>query len=951
MVGKGGMGVVYAAYDPELDRKVALKLLGGFRSHGDDGQARLLREAQAMARVTHPNVTAVYDAGTYGAQVFIAMELIEGGKTLRDWILETRRSWREILDVMVEAGQGLAAAHAAGLVHRDFKPENVLVGQDGHAHVTDFGLARLARSEEGSTKDSSSRGATRGTPAELNTPAARSPLADVGNPTELNAYSMRVGIGEARNTPAAQALAPAGGTPSSEANTPAPRRPTTDVGASPEAKTPPPLGPVAPGTPGAGGLPQEYGTPAARGLPEYGTPAVRGAPADRLGRELTQAGMVVGTPSYMAPEQHLGKPPNTRSDQFSFCTTLYFALYQKNPFEARKLASALRGETSDNPASLIQPPPKAPRVPGWVKRVLMRGLAIAPEARFDSMEALLARLAAPRTTTRKWMAALVVVVALSAAVVAQRESALRRGTLCSGAEQHLQGVWDPAIAQRVKASFEATGKPYAAYTFQSIQELLDGYAKGWATMHTDACLATRVRGEQTEAILTLRMTCLDRRLKELQLLTELLSKADVNTLQHAVNEVGGLPRVSLCADVNALSAPTPPPEDALTRAEVERITTRLAQVKMQGIAGKYKAAAADAEDVARAARKVHYLPVLAEALAQQGSLLIKLGKGKDAERVLVEAWASADAARHDVVRVQVAAELITLFRSLESHPPRMLDWVALGDAALSRIGRSPESEIQLRMEQGGAFLSVGQYAEALQRLERALSLDVAVNGDGSVIRPRILSNLSEVYRAQGDPVRALQLQVESAAFSERLLGPDHPYTGLGYNNVAYMFSIQGELARAEASSRKSVAILEASLGREHLWLFAAYDTLAGILARRRHFGEAEQYALRAMEVGEKSLGPNQPYAAALFDVLASVYLETGRAKQALPLLERALKLNSPVPGVVTNLRFHTAQALLATGGDKKRARELATQALEGYRAEGLKDDAAHVEKWLLTAAR
>jgi tetratricopeptide (TPR) repeat protein len=138
-IGAGGMGVVYAAYDPELDRKVAVKLLRRDRLPRDAD--RRLREAQALARLTHPNVVAVHDAGTFGDRVFLAMELVEG-ETLRRWLAAAPRSWREVLDRFLPAGRGLAAAHAAGLVHRDFKPENVLLGRDGRVRVVDFGLAK-----------------------------------------------------------------------------------------------------------------------------------------------------------------------------------------------------------------------------------------------------------------------------------------------------------------------------------------------------------------------------------------------------------------------------------------------------------------------------------------------------------------------------------------------------------------------------------------------------------------------------------------------------------------------------------------------------------------------------------------------------------------------------------------------------------------------------------------
>ena len=140
-LGVGGMGVVYSAYDPELDRKVAVKLLRVGTARHQEGQARMLREAQAMARLQHPNVLGVFDAGTFGDEVFIAMELVEGS-TLTQWLAAEKRSWKQVLGTFLSAARGLAAAHSGGLVHRDFKPDNVLISKDGRVRVTDFGLAR-----------------------------------------------------------------------------------------------------------------------------------------------------------------------------------------------------------------------------------------------------------------------------------------------------------------------------------------------------------------------------------------------------------------------------------------------------------------------------------------------------------------------------------------------------------------------------------------------------------------------------------------------------------------------------------------------------------------------------------------------------------------------------------------------------------------------------------------
>ncbi|HEX4405436.1 MAG TPA: serine/threonine-protein kinase [Polyangia bacterium] len=144
LVGRGGMGEVYAAYDHELDRKVAVKLLRVKPGNGvslAEGRQRTLREAQAIARLSHSNVVIVYDVGTFEDQVFIAMEFVDGN-TVTYWIQSQARTWQEVLRVFSAAGRGLQAAHDKELVHRDFKPDNVMVGRDGTVRVMDFGLAR-----------------------------------------------------------------------------------------------------------------------------------------------------------------------------------------------------------------------------------------------------------------------------------------------------------------------------------------------------------------------------------------------------------------------------------------------------------------------------------------------------------------------------------------------------------------------------------------------------------------------------------------------------------------------------------------------------------------------------------------------------------------------------------------------------------------------------------------
>jgi predicted Ser/Thr protein kinase len=266
-IGQGGMGIVYAARDERLGRTVALKLLRPELCRpGSGGQADLAKEAQSLAKLSHPNVVAVFDVGEHDGQLFVAMEYVEG-QSLRHW-LETPRSLLAILNVYVAAGEGLAAAHKAALIHRDFKPDNVLVGTDGRPRILDFGLAR---------------------------------------------------------------------------------GPEQQVSARP--------------------------------------PAFADS-AEATATSLSRHGVLLGTPAYMAPEQHLGERADARSDQFGFCVALYQALYRALPFPTDDLRSLSLAIV----AGKLTPPPVVPGLPDRLRRLVLRGLRVDPDARYPDMDTLLAEL-------------------------------------------------------------------------------------------------------------------------------------------------------------------------------------------------------------------------------------------------------------------------------------------------------------------------------------------------------------------------------------------------------------------------------------------------------------------------------------------------------------------------------------------------------------------------------
>jgi len=646
-LGAGGMGVVYSAYDPELDRRVALKLLrvAALGLDAEEGRAHLLREAQAMARVSHPHVVSVFDVGTLGEQVFLAMEYVEA-QTLRQWMRAAPRSWREVRDVFVDAGKGLAAAHAAGLVHGDFKPENLLVG--ARVRVTDFGLAR------------------------------------------------------------------------------------------------------------------------------------RTAPGDALKP-------VGGTPAYMAPEQFgPGGHADTRCDQFSFCITLYEALYGERPFVGdteRTLVAEMR-------AGRVRPVPKGTDVPPWLHRLVVRGLEVDPAARHPSMEALLATLQGEREPAkrRRWWPQLGGGLALLLSVGVTHAVHTRSGRACEGAAEKVTGIWGPEQKQAAETAFLATGRPFALEAWKSTQRTLDAYTAAWATLHTSACEATRVRGEQSEELLGRRMRCLDQRLAEVAALTRLFAQADTRVVQHAPRTAEQLSPLAGCSDLAVLEAAGPVPEDAASHARTAALRTALMEGRMLGAAGRYAEGAARVLPVAEEARaagdrygSAEALLLVAELRDQAGDypsnvaqIEMRLGRLSEAEHHFREAIAHLEAKR--------GPEHVTLCSPLHGLG-NALQQQGQAEAALPYFERAAaihsaqpsdfhNARAELLMNLGNAYLVAKRPREAIAPLERALAFieksPHAVQQHRGLIRFRLARAL---WDSGEDRLRARQFITEALGLLEHDRGP------------------------------------------------------------------------------------------------------------------------------------------------------------------------------------
>ncbi|HTR52068.1 MAG TPA: serine/threonine-protein kinase [Kofleriaceae bacterium] len=834
-LGAGGMGVVYAGYDPDLNRRVALKLV---YAYGEEGQARMMREAQALARLAHPNVVAVYDVGTAVDRVFLAMELVEG-KTLSAWC-EEPRSWHDIVAIFAAAGHGLAAAHAAGIVHRDFKPNNVLVGSDGRARVLDFGLARAAGEliEVGDTLDSS---------------------------------------------------------------------------------------------------------------PSH----------DALGSDLTQAGALLGTPVYMAPEALRGEPGSAAGDQFSFCVALYEALYGARPFDHA---------VGDDALPPVPPPPANTKVPAWLRRVVVRGLAFAPADRFPSMDALLAALADDPAVRRRKLTtaagATVAAVGLVAGGLGWRAHvrAERLAEDPCAVSAPFGDTWDSPAHERLQAAFRATGAPGADAAFTRMATALDDLAHEWIDARAHACVETRDDHAQPEAVLLVRLSCLDREKDDFGEMVSLFEQVDNASITTAAAMVHRLRRPAVCADPHALSLSDAVP--VVLRPSVKLLRARLLLVDTLTSVSSPEVSLRSVDSIIADARRLGYGPLVADAMllrCEAGSDEKNPDRGawcEDAELAAVETGVDHDAARAATMRFSFAIEEGQDAGATRRWQERARVWIA----------RSGAKNAEARFEGllGVGAMNKGDYPSAVEHFERDESLATHEWGADSAFVAQARTNRALALSLIGRYDEAIELQQEVIASLQRTQGEDTDDRANALDGLGYDLALVGRYREAREALERGLATPNAqpSTVAATRCDLARVDLADGHLERAIEECEQGLANMRTLRLAKFTLALNEdPLAAAYLaakryddtlrqsrDCLAdfrngrskdsiemvpclriegTALVELGRASEALGELELALKLQSDhpaPPGVLAELRFQLARALVASGGDRARAAELAADA-------------------------
>jgi eukaryotic-like serine/threonine-protein kinase len=900
-IGTGAMGVVYAAYDPELDRNIALKLVHD-RARELDRRARMLREAQAMARLSHPNVVPVHDVGTVDGQVFIAMELVEG-RTVKEWLAEQPRSRREILDVFVAAGRGLAAAHAAGVVHRDFKPANVLIGRDGRVRVADFGLARASDetiSEHAGPADDEVSLTITGTL--VGTPAYMAPELFRGVPAGpasdqfsfcVALYQALSGARRVERTAAAHvarvdralprrlrhvlarglAVAPDERYPSLAALLDAldRRAPRTGTWAAIAAA----------GVAGAlaiahvaGGAPADACDDGDARIAAQWNPSTRGA----IARAFAATGAAYAASAWRAVDGALDARYHAWSAAYRDACT---AVQSPELLDLRMICLATRLDELGALAS------KLSRADGeLVARASTAVAALSPTADCSDLDVLTTPLAVPAPLR---------------ASVADARHALAEARATRSTGQFAPAL--AAVAPIVETARTLGYRPLEAETELAQAELqvdLGDYTTAERTLHQAVLAAEAGRHDHVKVL-------------ALALLVRLSGSPLTRTLAEGTTY----------ADT--------------ARAVLERHRDRDAEASLErglaalhSFAGDHAAALAHARKALEllAATSTDDLPgaaALTTIAVEERALGRFADSLRDHERVLA---ILTERLGPDHPEVGDAISNIAVIHHLRFEYQPAIDSATRALAIVQHaLGDDHPRTLVARLRLATFLMEGHRVKEAIPEYERVLAVRERRGEDLAVAE--VLQNLGNTGVYTGDyAFMERHMRRALAIYEQHGRADTEEYAGM-LVNLATALTHQGHWDEAQALVARALAILERKLGPEHPSISKALRFQGKLLVHEKRWREALAVHERGAAIDDKTLQPTDRSRSSHLYGIGNCELALGHPATAIAPLERALEraLDSGMRQHLNEIRIALGEAVLRSGGDRARARELARTAL------------------------
>lgn len=886
-IGEGGMGKVWSAHDPALGRMVAIKLLRSASS--PEGDLRLRREAQVMAKLVHPNVIRVYDVGVASVGEFVAMELVVGG-TLKDWLAREKRSVVDIIDVFAAAGRGLSAAHKAGLVHRDFKPSNVLVSDDGRVLVTDFGLARIASesggagSEPGSVPHESPDAITR-EGALVGTPAYMAPEQLERGTVDARAdqFSFCIAVWEALygappfprdSTQTFLAAVKAGRiTEPTTAQVPAPVRAALERGlaAKPSARFP--------------------------SMPEL-LDAIDVVSRRRRRRNVTIAGAGGGAViaaaiaiGAMATEQ--GDVCAVRSDRFAGVwdanvrTRLERAVDSlKKPFAHRAFTVIAEHLDQTRAAweAMRRDSCEATRVRKEQSDTALDLRTACLDRKFEEVKSFVATLATPD------------------------------GALLEKALENVTTVGDVSLCADVVGLGRRAPLPADPKRRLAIVELDTEIAKQRAVSESGRVLPPKISDDLVS------------RAKQLGYAPTTAAALYVAASDRFV--ASDFERARSLYEEAMLQAESA--GDDLLRHQIE--------VQLASVTGAWL------EDFAEGRRHVERaLAVLdrlgdqplrrAQVIGQESSIVWRHGDFQHARQLAEEALAITQrVAPTGIDHANALYRLAVVLNDLDEPQESLKLCNQAIDIVTKLYGPDHPKIANFLNTRGGDYRRMGKHALAKADYERALAIYRASTGDDSIEAAYIFSNLATLADKEGDHESAIANHKKTIAIYERKFGPVHSRTLIANERLATVLSHAGRKDEAKALFEHVLDVERTHLGENHTFTANTHFYYAKHLDENGEPEQALPHLDAALRILSTSQGTNSKLLVRIYDGIAQVYEHQKRYADAARTYEQALARigEDPTGGELQAVIEHDLAVALFNSGDRARAKSVAASAREKY---------------------
>jgi tetratricopeptide (TPR) repeat protein len=562
----------------------------------------------------------------------------------------------------------------------------------------------------------------------------------------------------------------------------------------------------------------------------------------------------------MSPEQKARQPATARSDQYSFCVSLWEALFGEHPLPDGRT-------TPRRPAGA-----KAPR---WLARTLATGLERDPAARHPSMDALLDILERTPRRRRFALAAAATGFAIAAGgwFVMQQRSTARAPDPCRDIPR--LAAWNAEARAAVRGAFEATRLSFAPAAFEAAAARLDDHAGRWHAMRIDNCRATRVVRSQSEALLDARNLCLDRRADEVAALVAALRQADRDGVGRAADAIGGLGDLSGCADAAALARGTPLPADPARAGAVRASERDIAALSAELDIGRVGDRAPRVAAAVARARELAFPPLTVAALQLAAKLETVADKWPEAAAAAQEALLAAEAAGDDEARFRVSTLLVEIVGYRLQKYDESARMATAAAALLQRLGDAPARASRLHCARALDRWGDGAYQVALEEIDRCIALRERIEPRDDVSLARGIHLRAIILEGLDRNDDALAAEERAIALTRAALGDRHPNLARMMNTLAVLYREEDRYEESEATLRHVLSIQE-EIDPTSSDLAATLMNLGNALRKLQRLDEATPLYRRSIAIYEAKLGPKHTAVANALDMLGLNLTQTGK---------------------------------------------------------------------------